>query len=55
MIPPLLVLAVVIVIGATRAEQLLANNRAYPLTLLVVGLVALLLVWRARPRASART
>lgn len=46
----LLMLGAVVVIWVTRADQLLANNRAYPLTLVVVGLFALLLLWTSRPR-----
>lgn len=54
MIPPLLLLAVVVLIWVTRAPQLLANNWAYPLTVSAVGVIALLLLWRARPRVIAQ-
>lgn len=52
-LPPALVLATVALIWVTRFEQLLANQWAYPVTLLVVGSVAALLLWRARPRRAS--
>jgi hypothetical protein len=53
-LPPLLVLLTVAAIWATRYEQLIVNDWAYPLTLVVVGLGALLLLIRARPRRVHR-
>jgi hypothetical protein len=50
LIPPLLVLGTVLVIWATRSEQLLVNHWAYPATLVVVGFFALLIAIGARPR-----
>jgi len=54
LIPPLLVLVTVAVIWATRLDQLVNNHWAYPATLLLCGLVALILVLRARPRKVQR-
>jgi hypothetical protein len=50
LVPPLLVLGTVAVIWITRYDQLLVNHWAYPVTLVVVGLFALLFVIGARPR-----
>lgn len=50
LLPRLLVLVVVSLIWATRADVLLANHWAYPLLLTIVGLIALVLVVRELPR-----
>ncbi len=50
LVPPLLVLGTVLTIWATRYDQLMANHWAYPLTLVVFGLFALLISLAARPR-----
>lgn len=53
-IPPLLVLATVAAIWATRFDPLIANHWAFPLLLVVIGAIALVLVFRSRPRRVQR-
>lgn len=50
LLPPVLLLLVVALIWATRADVMLANHWAYPLLVSVVGLISLGLVVSARPR-----
>jgi len=50
LVPPLVVLIAVGYIGATTGDMLRTNHWAYPLTLIVAGLVSLWLLVRARPR-----
>lgn len=50
LIPPLLVLGTVVAIWMTRYDPLLVNHWAYPVTLVVVGVFALLFIISARPR-----
>ena len=50
LIPPLLILLIVLAIWLTRWELLRTNHWAYPLTITIVGVIALYFVIEARPR-----
>lgn len=54
LIPPLIVLVTVLVVWATRFDQLITNHWAYPLALIVAGIVSGYLVIGARPRRIHR-